>query len=376
MSGTMAIRIGAVGFGHWFNRLYVGIEKTNGRIVLAKVLGVGGIENKIERMRAIGLGEEHYYRLEPRKPIPDEFFDGIDVVHISDPNEYHAEQTKQSLAKGKITITEKTWGVTKREFDDVVSYIEDNGMQKKAYLHLHYLKKTLTKNLPNMLDEYVPRYGKIKDVAATFFESVTADDIKRKGWLFSSQSGGLFMDWIHPYEIISAGAGASGMRLADVRLYIVNPDYDADNPTGIEARVALSGRNFSPGASAAIRVAKGAKTLKKAVRLNFESGAYLVLNYIGAEIEFTSKSRGSWQLFSSENKMIDSGEPTGPNASELLAADIIRLHSGEAVGIGISEAKRIYAPQWEYQEMAKERSLISDAAQVELFCDAALRLEA
>lgn len=372
----MSIKIGAVGFGHWFNRLYVGIEKTNGEIVLAKVLGVGTIENKIDRMKSIGLDERHYYRLEPEKPIPDAFFDGLDVIHISDPNEYHAEQTKQALAKGKIAITEKTWGVTKGEFDDVVNYIRENKMEQKAYLHLHYLKKTLTKNLPKMLKEYVPKHGKIKSVAATFFEVVTEDDIKRKRWLFASKSGGLFMDWIHPYEIIGIGAKASAMKLDDFNIYVVRSDYDTENPTGIEAHVKLKGRYFAPDAKAAIRVAKGAKELKKSIRLNFESGSYLVLNYLGAEVEFSSDARGSWQLFDGQGNVVASGEPKGPNASELLAEDIMKLHQGKAVCMKISEAKRIFGPQWKYQQSVGKKTLISDPQHVDRFMDAGLRLEA
>ena len=138
--------LGAVGFGHWFNRLYAGL-RDSGEVKVAKIAGVSSIDGKLKKMREMGIGEDAYYQIGMDGPIPDRFYDGLDIVHISDPNEYHAEQTMDSLRHGKITITEKTWGINKKEFDDVARFVEDNDLGNKAYLHLHYLQKQLTKGL-------------------------------------------------------------------------------------------------------------------------------------------------------------------------------------------------------------------------------------
>ncbi|MEM0201489.1 MAG: hypothetical protein QXD23_03735, partial [Candidatus Micrarchaeaceae archaeon] len=111
----MSYNLGAVGFGHWFERLYAGMVKTD-QIKLAKVVGVSDIGKKAERLKMVGITQEKYYKMDPNGPLPNEFFKDLDIVHISDPNKYHAQQTIQSLKEGKLTITEKTWGRNKEEF--------------------------------------------------------------------------------------------------------------------------------------------------------------------------------------------------------------------------------------------------------------------
>ena len=103
----MTYNLGAVGFGHWFNRLYAGLRESN-EFRIAKVVGVSDVSKKMEKLREIGLEEKDYYRVSDGK-LPENFYSGLDLVHISDPNEYHAQQTIDSLKHGKFTVTEKTW---------------------------------------------------------------------------------------------------------------------------------------------------------------------------------------------------------------------------------------------------------------------------
>ena len=191
----MSYKLGAVGFGHWFERLYAGMVKTE-QIKLAKVVGVSDLSTKSERLRLVGINKDNYYKMDPNGPLPKEFFDDLDIVHISDPNKYHATQTIQSLKEGKLTITEKTWGVNKEEFYSVVDYIKQNNLEKNSYLHLHYLHKLLTIELDRVLEEIIKEHGKITGVSTTFFEPFREEDVRRSSWLFSMESGGLFMDWI------------------------------------------------------------------------------------------------------------------------------------------------------------------------------------
>ena len=74
----MAYNLGAVGFGHWFERLYAGMARTD-RIRLAKVTGVSDIGGKASRLKLVGIGKDNYYRMQPDAPIPKEFFSVIVV---------------------------------------------------------------------------------------------------------------------------------------------------------------------------------------------------------------------------------------------------------------------------------------------------------
>jgi hypothetical protein len=359
----MAYALGAVGFGHWFERLYEGMRK-NEEIRLAKVVGVSGIGSKTERLRAVGLSENEYYRIGPGEDLPQSFFDGLDIAHISNPNAFHARQTMQALSAGKITVTEKTFGIDRAEFEGVVDYIKGNGFRGKAYLHLHYVHKLLTIMLPDLLSKCTGRYGKVIEVSASFLERRSDEDLRRKGWLFSKESGGLFMDWIHPFEILYVGALADSACLSHIRQYVVNPEYGESNPTGIEAIADLKGRLFSGDAHAAIRIAKGTAESKKSVRFIFESGDHLDLNYSGSEEEFSTVRRGEWSIFEG-GREVETWRPKGPDTSELLIADILEMCRGRRAGLSLEYLSKIFEPQWEYQSLSSASELEGGPAAAE-----------
>jgi predicted dehydrogenase len=243
-SDFLAYKLGAIGFGHWFERLYAGMINSN-QITLAKVIGVSPIEGKIDRLKKAGLDPDNYYIMEPDGPIPEEFFDDLDIVHVSNPNKFHAQQTLESFQHNKITITEKTWGSTKEEFYTVVDYVKKNGLENKSYLHLHYIHKLLTLELPSLLKRFTAEHGKISAIALTFFEEARDEDERRARWLFSMENGGLFMDWIHPFEIIYTGCLANSAKLRYVDLYTTKKEYGEDFPTGIRAKLSMEGGYFS-----------------------------------------------------------------------------------------------------------------------------------
>lgn len=368
----MTYSLGAVGFGHWFERLHAGIKNSDG-IKVMKIAGISDISNKIDRLNAVGLSAENYYLIDKDSPVPESFFDQLDIVHVSDPNEFHAAQTKQSLSYGKFTITEKTWGVNKGEFDGVVKYIRENNYEEKAYLHLHYIDKLLTIQLPSMLESRVKEYGKIKNATATFFEAMRIDDLRRKSWLFSPKNGGLFMDWIHPYEVLHIGAKAHDVKTDDLELYSINEDYDSKNPTGILAEARVKGEFFAQDAKAKIRIAKGAPEDKKSARFVFESGAYLDLNYIDSTKEFASRDRGGWKFYK-DGKLSEEGAPQGPNTSELFVQDIIRICKGGKREVGINDLSKIFESQWRYQELEKGKKLNEDQDKIQDFIEDGLNL--
>jgi predicted dehydrogenase len=369
----MTYNLGAVGFGHWFNRLYAGLKESN-EFRIAKVVGVSEVSKKIEKLSEIGLEEKDYYRVSDGR-LPENFYSGLDLVHISDPNNYHAQQTIDSLKHGKFTVTEKTWGVDREEFDSVVEFIRTNNLESKAYLHLHYLHKQLTFGLEGLLEKYTKKYGKIRRVSATLFETASDEDMRRSGWLFSSRSGGLFMDTgIHLFEIIIAGAKADGTSIKDVKQYAVKKEYGEENATGVEASISISGRFFREGADGVIRIAKGAPAESRSARFYFERGAYLDLSYLHSDIEYNSDRRGSWTLYEN-GKAIESGKPKGPNNSEVFVGQIVELCRGRNTGLTMHEIDLLFGPQWQYQEMAGGAGILTSEKEVDAFISKGTGLE-
>ena len=112
--------LGSIGYGHWFRRLSVAIER-NGKIFPWKIVGISPYEIKEPELRRFYITRERYYQNEPLEGrVDSEFFDGLDVVYVASPNRFHADQTTQSLHNEKVTITEKTFGINREEFDEVL----------------------------------------------------------------------------------------------------------------------------------------------------------------------------------------------------------------------------------------------------------------
>ncbi len=367
----MVYKIGAVGLGHWFRRLWYGLKDTE-QIKIVRAAAVSDVFSKTESLKEVGLTPDDYYRVAPGEPLPEKFFEGLDLVHISNPNEFHSSQTEQALEHGKYVITEKTWGVNRKEFESVARFLKERDYEKKAYLHLHYLHKQLTQILPSLLKQYTAKYGKITNAHLTFFERKNDEDDRRKTWLFSGRNGGLFMDWVHPYEVLSNGAQADNISVQDTDLFEVNSSYNTIDATGVYTYVDISGKYFANNAMGEISIAKGVNPdlHTKRARLYFESGHYLELNYVDSEVEFRNHTFGNYQLVEQKDgraTVIEKHEPAGKNTAELFVEDILRLCRGEGPMFGMDVMQKIFKPQWEYQRLAKDKKLISDAEQISKF---------
>ncbi len=336
-------------------------------------MGTREFADKADELHKLNISKLNYFTVSKSLfIIPSGFFGDLDVMQISDPNKYHSSQTKQGLEKGLYVITEKTLATNEAEFENLINFVKSNGYEEKIYLHLHYMHKLLTLNLPSILEKITPDHGKINNFSATFFEEANEADRVRSSWIFSPDSGGIFMDWIHPYEILFFGAKAQKVSLSKVNTFIVNSEYDNKNPTGIESFVNVQGDNFITSATGVIRISKGLPHeagLKRFI-FSFESGSKLYLNFVGSQIEFNSDSRGSWQLVNEDHNqclILDSGIPRGPATSELLVEDIIKLCKGNGPFIKIDNIVKIFEPQWDYQRMTKNQESIRDQNQIETF---------
>lgn len=371
----MPFSLGAVGIGHWVNRLKRTME-TDGRVVLKKAVGVTFYEDKKTDLDKFGITKENYFRIEPQKPLPDGFFDDLDIVQIASHNKFHKEQTIQSLTHGKVTLTEKTFATNRKDFDEVIGFIASNNHDSRVTIHLHYLGKILTRELPKILPDAIKKYGKIKQAVGTFFEEVNPEDVRRN-WLFKPENGGILMDWIHPIEILSYICKGEFVECLNVETFVVNRDYDYINPTGADVKFKINGINFTQDAVAYIRVGKGFPhgITHKTLRLIFEKGAFLDLNYISSEQEFNSDLRGTWELIEMENgkrKVVSFGSPTGPISYQFILNEMVEMMNGKKPSLSLDDVKKIYEPLWLFQEAISNKESKRDEDDIKEFIKAGL----
>ena len=114
--------LGTIGLGHWVKRLHQAVKQSNA-LKLVKTVGTRSYDQKRDELERYGLGEKNYYQIIPNTMIPDEFFNDLDIVHIASPNQFHKNQTIQSLSKGKFTVVEKTFATNRKDFEEIMSYI-------------------------------------------------------------------------------------------------------------------------------------------------------------------------------------------------------------------------------------------------------------
>ena len=369
-------KLGIVGIGHWFGRLHEGMKSIGG-LEIASALGTRPYEAKRELLARFGIDKNMYYTITEDGLIPGAFFKGIDAVHISDPNSEHAHQAIEAFENGKKAIVEKSFAVDKGEFDSFVDYVKSTGQENNVYLHLHYMHKLPVIELKKRIADLTKKYGRVTGINGTFFESANAEDANR-GWLFSPRNGGLFMDWIHPFEVIYTSMPTSFGKLNELGLFAVNKEYSNEYPTGIYASMGVSGKHFVPGAQCTVRICKGAepKWARKSIRFMFESGNYVLLNFDGSEKEFSAGSRGGFEMGVADGQRFNTETSVplkGENTSEIFVREILSLCAGKNPGLGISDIEEIFRPQWDYQSMAETVELVKDVRAIRRFLDSGMK---
>lgn len=366
----MQYNLGVVGLGHWFGWLEKGVSE-KGSLRLIKAVGTRQFEEKAVLLSGFGITKEKYYISGPDGRIPEGFFEGLDLVQISDPNRFHKEQATESLKKGKLVVVEKTLAINEREFEEIKSFIKRNRMEGMVYLHLHYLHKQPTLALAKAMPELVAKYGRIKSIEATFFEPVNDED-PRRTWLLAPENGGIFMDWVHTSEIIFRTTACSFGSIKNVSDFAVNSGYDSVNPTGVECIICVSGSNYEDGAVATMRMAKGVEKIygNKTLRAVFGSGFSVLLHFPGHEAEFNNLGeRGMLKILDAEGNEVSSERLSGPNSSEIFISEVLDLCKGKRVGLNLDEISEIFKSQWEYQRIAGARRLITDRKRIDAFLE-------
>lgn len=364
----MQYNLGVVGLGHWFGWLERGVGEKGG-LRLVKAVGTRPFVEKTELLSGFGITKDKYYISGTDGRIPERFFEGLDLVQISDPNRFHKEQTIESLRKGKRVVVEKTLAVNEKELEEIKSFVKRNGMENMIYLHLHYLHKQPTLALAKSVPKLVAEYGKIKSVEANFFEPVNDED-PRRAWLLAPVNGGIFMDWVHASEVIFRTTGCSFGRIRQMRDFAVNRSYDNVNPTGVEGVVGVSGSNYGRGAVATMRMAKGTEKIyaNKSLKVVFKSGFSAFLCFPGHEAEFNNANeRGTLKILDADGKEVSSERLSGPNSSEMFISEVLDFCRGKHAGLNLDEISEIFKSQWEYQRTASTRKLITDRKSIDTF---------
>jgi len=359
--------LGTVGLGHWVRRLHE-VLKQHQEIKLVKTVGTRAFDDKREELERYGISEDRYYRVAPNEPLPDGFFERLDIVHIASPNQFHKSQTMQSLGNGKVTITEKTFATNKEDFDEVVKFTRDNKFEDKVTIHLHYLSKALTIELRSRLSELVDKHGKITGISASIFEKTDEEDMRRT-WLFKPENGGIFMDLIHPVGIASKVLNVSEWGLVDAKTFMLQPLYDTVNPTAAEARFEIKGDNFNQNSTIVVRVGKGLDVEHKKIRINFEN-AVVDLSYLTTEKEIVSGDRGEMKITSDGTQTIF---PKGPLSYEIMVGETLRMLEGDGSGLTLEDIRKIYKPEWEFQEFSKDISPVKSKEEIRKFVQDGLK---
>lgn len=360
---TTKYKLGGIGAGgHWYGRLH---EFLKDRVELTKAVGITRYEDKREILESYGLTKDRYFQVIVGASLPDAFFEGIDVIHVASHNQFHERQTRDCLGHEKVVVVEKTLATTQEATEDLLRFTRRNGHEGRVTPHVHYLDKALTRTWQNELwPRALRESGRLARATCTFIEDVSEEDLRRQ-WLFKPENGGIFMDWIHPSAMLAHVAGARFSECLEATGFVVNPAYDSTNPTGVEARFALTGNDLAPGCTATIRVGKGFPpgVRFKKMRLEFERGAALDLTFLDTETEIETGRKGTWTL--DFDGRVEKGRATGPSSYELLVEEMIQMLEGKGPPLALEEIGEIFRPVWITLAALEERDVVRDADSIE-----------
>ncbi|MFB6283814.1 MAG: hypothetical protein ABEK59_07770 [Halobacteria archaeon] len=364
----MVYRIGIVGAGHWSKRLNKGIKKGT-PFSIDKTVDVQTYEEKKELLTALDISRDNHYTIEEAESISDEFYEDLDIVQIASPVEYHRNQTVEALEHDVFTITEKSYAANRDKFEEVLDYLSDRGKWGSSYLHLHYLKKLLTIQMPDVLSRMRERYGGIERAEATFIEQYSEED-RRRSWLFSPSNGGVFLDWIHPIEVLASSCGAMFVDLVEGKPYLVSDRYTDEYMTAAYGDFKVEGEYFEDDARARIRVGKGfEQSNRKVLRLVFSESdphAHVDFLYADSEREFRSDYRGEWRWIE-DGEVVDQKYPEGPIPYKLLIQDLELAAEGEYDTKPEELVRRMYEPVWMFNDQVDISEPVRDEEEIQEF---------
>jgi len=352
-------RIGIVGAGHWSKRLVKGIG--DDPFAVYKTVDVLSYDRKSELLEAIDVPRDRHYVIDADDPLPEDFFEGVDVVQVASPVEYHLRQTREALERGKFVVTEKSCGANRSEFEKAIDLLD--GRWDSSFLHLHYLNKIPTKVMRPILERATAQSGGIEHVEATFIEETNEEDANRS-WLFEPDNGGVMLDWVHPIEVLAVACEAH-LSLEEATAYLSEPEY-TDCATAARAEFGVDGDLFDDGASATVNVGKGLDDTHKRMRFELSEVGHVDFVYAPSEVEFESDYRGEW-AWKQDGRVVKSGKPTGPIPYEILIDEVAQGLDGEGTWVNEERLRRVYEPVWDYNETVDITDPVTNEDAVERF---------
>ena len=302
------IKIGVIGPGDVFQKRFLPQLAKQDKFELCSVVDVLPESEKMPIIEnALGATNIRYHQICPYDQTPQQFFEGLDVVYISSPNEFHVYQTLDSLGNGLFTITEKPLLRNKSDLRVLRSSgIKIDEHYSRLFCQDHHILKPVTMCSFDRFPELIKQYGPITHAKVTFFEEGNLQGLPREKWLISPEAGGgVFIDiGVHMAGIVTKAMGGEFADCNDVRLFDMYPNYNFRCETGFYGNFIVRGDYFAPstGSNVEMKIAKGVNSVKggissrtpnhevKVIELNL-SDADLLLNYmrLGAEHEYVGK---------------------------------------------------------------------------------------
>ncbi len=194
-------------------------------------------------------------------------------------------------------------------------------------------------------------------------------------WLFHPDNGGIFLDWIHPVEVLVQGCGAELSTVEHAQAYNLEPAYTEEHATAVEAHYQITGALFQDDATATIRVGKGLNPEigdRKTMRFHLEDGTQLDFSYAGTEIEVSTDRRGAWHLESNKGENIRRS-PQGPIPYAFLIDDVLKMIEDTHTHLTPKETQLIYNPVWAVNEALQTQPIHTETDAVNRYVRNALK---
>jgi len=324
MKRDRKIKVGIVGLGDVSIKRFIPELMENPYFELCSVVDVLSESEKLPIIRDMRRNDNvKYFQIQPFEKIPEEFFDGVDVVYVASPNEFHMYQTLNSIYR-TFTVTEKPLVRNKGELTALKLETDDikGDYSSRLFCQDHYIFKPVTMyafaEVPRLLDNY----GKIEHIKVTFFEEGNLQGLEREKWLMSPTSGGgVFIDTgCHMAGILVKVFNGEFIDCEKPGLFDMYPNYDFQCETGFYDKFSVKGEYFIPNHNnVEMKIAKGVKRHQaKTIEVNLEN-ADLILNYmkLGRDSEFVGNRIRKYRCHDSGFEYTDGTKIKNIDGSEL-----------------------------------------------------------
>jgi len=298
---TDKIKIGLIGLGDCTLKRFFPQLAKEGSFEIAKAADVDLEHGKLSTVQAVS-GNVQAYLLPPgATELPEEFFDGLDIVYIASPHSaigspygFHFTQTLQSLKHRIFTVTEKPLVKDERELSELEKIVKSERVSDLLFAQDHYLLKPTSMYAMKHFPEWIEKYGKIESIDGFFLEVGNLQGLEREHWLIDrDKGGGLLIDTgVHLFSIITKIAGAKVTRCDEAVAIDMFPEVGFKGETGFYGRLTAEGDNIVPSESPNIivRVAKGYRTDNKSMVLHLEK-ADITLDYASGDYKVIVKPK-------------------------------------------------------------------------------------